>query len=106
LTDIIELSYSRENNIILFKCDWCDVYSKGIRGYKEDKYEYILINNKRKLRNNKSYVLTSQAQQVYYVKDTKIYSIQNKTTRFVWYVRNVQMRCVRKQRLKLDLIYS
>jgi len=35
LTDIIELSYLNENNVILFKCDWWDVHSKG-RGYKED----------------------------------------------------------------------
>ena len=45
------------------------MHSKG-RGYKEDKYGFILINSKRKLRTNEPYVLASQAQQVY-VKDTK-----------------------------------
>jgi len=70
LTDIIELIYSGGNNVILFKCDWWDVYSKG-RGYKEDKYGFILINSKRKLKTNEPYVLASQVQQVYYVKDTK-----------------------------------
>jgi len=70
LTDIIELSYSGENNVILFKCDWWDVYSKG-RGYKEDKYGFILINSNRKLITNELYTLVNQAQQAYYVKDTK-----------------------------------
>jgi len=70
LTDIIELSYSGGNNVVLFKCDWWDVYSKG-KGYKEDKYGFILINSKRKLRSNKPYILASQAQQGYYAKDTK-----------------------------------
>ncbi|KAK7373662.1 hypothetical protein VNO80_07077 [Phaseolus coccineus] len=41
------------------------------RGYKEDKYGFILINTKRKLKTNEPYALASQAQQVYYVKDTK-----------------------------------
>jgi len=58
------------DNIVLFRCDWCDVYSNG-RGYKKDKYRFILINSKCKLRTNESYVLASQVQQVYYVKDIK-----------------------------------
>jgi len=70
LTDIIELIYSGGNNVILFKCDWSDVYSKG-RGYKEDNNRFILINSKRKLKTNEPYVLASQVQQVYNVKDTK-----------------------------------
>ncbi|KAJ1400600.1 hypothetical protein SESBI_29468 [Sesbania bispinosa] len=70
LTDIIELSYPGGNNIILFKCDWWDMSSKG-RGYKEDKYGFVLINSNRKLKTHEPYILASQAQQVYYVKDTK-----------------------------------
>jgi len=46
------------------------VYSKW-KEYKEDKYEFFLINNKYKLRTNESYVLASQPQQVYYVQYTK-----------------------------------
>ena len=46
------------------------MYSKG-REYNEDKYGFILVNSKRKLRTNEPYVLASQAQKVYYVKDTK-----------------------------------
>jgi len=42
LTNIIKLSYSYRNNIVLFKCDWCDLYLKE-RGYK---YEFIFINIK------------------------------------------------------------
>ncbi|KAJ1419598.1 hypothetical protein SESBI_14925 [Sesbania bispinosa] len=44
--------------------------SKGI-GYKEDKYGFVLINSNRKLKTHEPYILASQAQQVYYVKDTK-----------------------------------
>ncbi|KAK7388495.1 hypothetical protein VNO78_23311 [Psophocarpus tetragonolobus] len=69
LIDIIELSYLGKDNVILFKCDWWDVCFK--KGYKEDKYGFILINSNRKLRTNEPYVLASQVQQVYYVKDTK-----------------------------------
>jgi len=70
LTYIIELGYFGRNNVVLFRCDWWDVYSKG-REYNEDKYGFILVNSKRKLRTNEPYVLASQAQKVYYVKDTK-----------------------------------
>jgi len=41
------------------------------KGYKEYKYEFILINSKHKLTTNETYVLSSQVQQVYYTKDTK-----------------------------------
>ena len=44
--------------IILF---YLDVIGDG-RGYKEDKYEFILINSKRKLRTNEPYILASQTQ--------------------------------------------
>jgi len=55
LTDIIELGYYGGNNVVLFICDCWDVYSKE-RRYKEDKYGFILVNSKRKLRTNESYV--------------------------------------------------
>ena len=54
---------------ILIKCDWWDVSSK--RGHSIDKYGFFLINSNCKMRTNEPYVLASQAQQVYYVKDTK-----------------------------------
>ena len=69
LIDIIELSYSGGNNVVLFKCDWWDVSSK--RGHSINKYGFFLINSNCKMRTNEPYVLASQAQQVYYVKDTK-----------------------------------
>jgi len=57
LTDIIELGYSSGNHV-LFRCNWWDVYSKE-RGYKENKYGFVLINSKHKLRTNEPYVLAS-----------------------------------------------
>ena len=44
---------------------------RELEGYKEEKYGFIFNNNKHKLRTNESCVLANQAQQVYYVKDTK-----------------------------------
>jgi len=69
LTYIIELSYSGGNNVVLFKCDWWDVSSK--RGHLIEKCGLFLISSNCKMRTNEPYVLASQAQQVYYVKDTK-----------------------------------
>ncbi|KAK8672419.1 hypothetical protein V6N13_110790 [Hibiscus sabdariffa] len=49
--------------------DWWDVYHKA--GFKEDKFGFSMINVKRRLRTEEPYVLASQAEQVYYVKDIK-----------------------------------
>ena len=42
IIDIIELNYSRNFSVVLFKCEWVDVISK--RGIKKDKYGYTLVN--------------------------------------------------------------
>ncbi|KAL6624425.1 hypothetical protein ACP70R_031746 [Stipagrostis hirtigluma subsp. patula] len=68
VTDIVELSYGL-HKVVLFKCDWWDVHTT--RGVKEDRYGFTMINTTRKLSTNDPYVLAAQAEQVYYVKDTK-----------------------------------
>lgn len=70
LTDIIQLDYPGGNSVILFECDWWDVDRKG-KGIKEDRYGFTLININGKLKTNEPYVLATQVEQVYYVKDTK-----------------------------------
>ena len=69
LTDIIQLNYLGESSVILFKGDWWDVYHKS--GYKVDKFGFPMVNITKKLKTDESYVLASQVQQVYYVKDIK-----------------------------------
>ena len=66
IIDIIELHYTKENSVVLFKCDWYDVAREGI-GYKLDCHEITSINRTRKLNTQKPLVLMSQAIQVYYV---------------------------------------
>ncbi|TVU41795.1 hypothetical protein EJB05_15347, partial [Eragrostis curvula] len=68
LTDIIKLTYGKYS-VVLFKCDWWDVHATG-RGVKTDRHGFTLINTSRTLRVNDPYILATQAEQVYYVKDT------------------------------------
>lgn len=68
LTDIIKLTYGTFS-VILFKCEWWDVHTK--RGVKEDKHRFTLINTSRTLPIDEPYILATQAEQVYYVKDTR-----------------------------------
>ena len=42
IIDIIELNYSGNFSVVLFKCEWIDVLSG--RGIKKDKYGYTLVN--------------------------------------------------------------
>ncbi|KAL4273495.1 hypothetical protein GQ457_13G017720 [Hibiscus cannabinus] len=69
LTDIIQLNYPGDNSVVLFKADWWDVYHKA--RFKEDKFGFSMVNVTRRLRTEEPYVLASQAEQVYYVKDIK-----------------------------------
>ncbi|CAM8999989.1 unnamed protein product [Rhodiola kirilowii] len=85
LVDIIELRYLGENRVVLFKCDWYDVFDNR-RGVKTTNHGYTLVNTKRRLQMNAPYVMACQAEQVFYVH--KIgdphwqYAIQNKPRNF------------------------
>ncbi|XP_062075345.1 uncharacterized protein LOC133779394 [Humulus lupulus] len=65
LTDIIELDYSSENHVLLFKCDW--VSRSGVK--KEN--DCTRVNFSRLLRDNEPFILASQAEQVMYIEDLK-----------------------------------
>lgn len=67
LEDIVELVYSNENRIILFKCGWWDVMSR--LGMKKDEYGFTTVNFTRTLAANEPFILASQAQQIFYLQD-------------------------------------
>nr|XP_016511071.1 PREDICTED: uncharacterized protein LOC107828309 [Nicotiana tabacum] len=68
LTEIVELQYPEGNRIVLSKCDWMDVDHIG-KGVKIDKHSVVSINTNRKLVTNEPFVLASQVEQVFYVKN-------------------------------------
>ncbi|KAL6129288.1 hypothetical protein ACLB2K_072640 [Fragaria x ananassa] len=68
LKDIIELDYQNDRKIVLFDCDW--VNSEGNSpGLKIDQYGCVLVNFTKLLPGGDSLILTSQAEQVFYVQD-------------------------------------
>ena len=72
LKDIIELDYYGHFNVVLLNCDWVDVTSRG-RGINDD-FGFTLVSFNRLIstRQNISdepFILTSQAEQVFYVED-------------------------------------
>ena len=68
LLEIIELHYLDGLRVFMFKCDWIDVFNRG-RGIKTDIYGFTCVNFSQFLRTNEPFILASQAQQVFYVKD-------------------------------------
>ena len=74
VTDIIELNYSNKIRHVLFKCKWVDVLRS--RGYKIDELGFPLVNFTRLIHvgdelMDESYVLASEASQVFYVEDKR-----------------------------------
>lgn len=68
LEDIYELRYVGNRKVHLFKCHWWDVALLG-RGYKIDKYGFTSVNTHCALNTNEPFVLASQSEQVFYLKD-------------------------------------
>ncbi|KAF7802522.1 uncharacterized protein G2W53_041633 [Senna tora] len=68
LEHVYELSYIGNRKVYLFKCTWWDVARLG-RGYKIDKYGFVSVNTHCSLNTNEPFVLASQAEQVFYVKE-------------------------------------
>ena len=71
IIDIIELNYSGNFSVVLFKCEWVDVISK--RGIK-DKYGYTLVNFSHLIHtgekiDHEPYIFSNQADQVFYSDD-------------------------------------
>lgn len=70
--DIIELNYSGQFSVVLFECEWVDVFSE--EGMKKDKYGYTLVNfshliHKGEKIEHEPFIFPNQADQVFYVED-------------------------------------
>lgn len=68
LIDVVELQYLGGNRVVLFKCDWRDIHSPG-RGIERDRHGFVSVNSQRILQTNEPFVLASQCEQVFYVRD-------------------------------------
>nr|CAD1840602.1 unnamed protein product [Ananas comosus var. bracteatus] len=68
LTEIIELQYLGGRRVVLFRCNWWDVYNKE-KEVKIDEYGHISVNCQRLLKTNEPFVLANQASQVFYASD-------------------------------------
>ncbi|WMV10036.1 hypothetical protein MTR67_003421 [Solanum verrucosum] len=68
LTDVIELQFVMDRRVILFRCNWFDVYDE-IRGVKKDEYDFVSVNPSRFLKTNEPFILADQASQVFYAND-------------------------------------
>ncbi|CAN1832649.1 hypothetical protein LINPERHAP1_LOCUS33550, partial [Linum perenne] len=68
LREAIELQFLGGRRVVLFRCDWCDVYD-NVKGMKVDEYGLVCVNLKKMLKTNEPFVLASQASQVFFVDD-------------------------------------
>ncbi|KAH0698096.1 hypothetical protein KY289_015578, partial [Solanum tuberosum] len=68
LTDVIELQFVMDRRVMLFRCNWFDVYDE-IKGVKKDEYDFVSVNPDRFLKTNEPFVLVDQASQVFYAND-------------------------------------
>lgn len=72
LTDVISLDYGGCGRIVLFRCDWINT----ITGLKIDPFGFTMVNFSRlvhtgELDGHEPFILATQAQMVYYVRDPK-----------------------------------
>ncbi|XP_027120615.1 uncharacterized protein [Coffea arabica] len=72
ITDIVEVEYSfTQNRVVVFKCDWWDLRNNS--GIKVDKQSNITsINMSKTWYSDQPFILASQAEQVFYLQDTKL----------------------------------
>ncbi|KAH0655355.1 hypothetical protein KY285_030237 [Solanum tuberosum] len=68
LTDVIELQFVMDRRVMLFRCNWFDVYDE-IKGVKKDEYDFVSVNPDIFLKTNEPFVLADQASQVFYAND-------------------------------------
>ncbi|XP_071739124.1 uncharacterized protein [Rutidosis leptorrhynchoides] len=65
LKEIIELQYGADKKVVMFRCDWI---SNGL-SQKEDENGFTMLNFCRLKEDKEPFILVSQAQHVFYVKD-------------------------------------
>ena len=59
LTDVTELEYDSRHRVVLFKCEWYNMYAENV-GIKVDACGLTSVNVNRFLKTNELYVLPSQ----------------------------------------------
>ncbi|XP_066316724.1 uncharacterized protein [Miscanthus floridulus] len=67
---MISLEFPAQKEVLLFQCDWYDVPAASTsrsRGYSRDKYGVINIDTSRFRYSNEPYILTTQAEPVFFV---------------------------------------
>jgi len=91
IVDIIELEYIEGNRVVLFKCKWFDLRKKI--GMQKDK-NFTSINVNRFWYEHDSFVLATQAKQVFYICDPKLgknwWIVQNFQDRHIYDVLEMQ----------------
>lgn len=102
ITDIIELNYYEQFKVVLFKCDWVDVHSRG-KGMKKDDYGFTLVNFNKLLYtgnqlSDEPFVLAFQVNQVFYVQDAS-----NKDWKVVVQIRPRDMFDMQQEVLEDDI---
>uniref|UniRef100_K4B608 DUF4216 domain-containing protein n=1 Tax=Solanum lycopersicum TaxID=4081 RepID=K4B608_SOLLC len=68
LTNVIELKFIIDQRVILFRCNWSDVYDE-IKGVKKDEYDFVSVNPSRFFKTDEAFILANQASQVFYDND-------------------------------------
>jgi len=71
LKKIICLDFAGQKEVMLFQCIWFDIPAPSTsksRGYQKDRYGVININTTRFRYKNEPYILSTQAEQVFYAK--------------------------------------
>ncbi|KAL3629880.1 hypothetical protein CASFOL_026192 [Castilleja foliolosa] len=71
LDDIIQLDYVRDRQVILFKCDWFDLWRKKLTRIKKEG-NIVSVRVDGKWYEEDSYILADQARQVFYINDPKL----------------------------------
>ena len=69
LVNVIELNYIFDYRVVLFKCEWFETNPK--KPVIRRDYNFICIDVSNKWYENDPFILATQAQQVFYVNDTK-----------------------------------
>lgn len=70
MKDIIELSYLQSKWVVIFKCDWRDLSDP--KGIQIDEHKIISLNTNKTWYNKEPFILSCQAQQVFYIIDTNL----------------------------------
>uniref|UniRef100_A0A3Q7GIC9 DUF4216 domain-containing protein n=1 Tax=Solanum lycopersicum TaxID=4081 RepID=A0A3Q7GIC9_SOLLC len=80
LIDVIVLKFVMDRRVVLFRCNWFDVYDE-VKVVKKDEYDFVSVNPDRFLKRKELFVFADQASQVIYSTDNtnKGFKVMRKT---------------------------